>query len=183
MVICQCAILNYQRVNKIIIPFIFHWLFHIISWYIYHSSINIPLLPHCHDIFQNCSPGRRSRPRPCAPPCAPPWRACQRLSVPRCATWQFNQEHLGLTSWKKNKNKWLLFDLDQHEAPTKSLDNFNRDPFLNPFLNWPIKQVKELLRASLTWSCLKGKGFSLPLPANLQNKNGLLAIGGRPTLQ
>jgi hypothetical protein len=29
----------------------------------------------------------------------------------------------------------------------------------------------------------KRKGFSLPLPANLQNKNSLLAIGGRPTLQ
>ena len=135
MVICQCAILNYQRVNKIIIPFIFHWLFMTISYYfmIYlpfihqysHYKIlkwpcivdflikngDFPWLFVCSPegtplpwhFFQHCSPGRRSRPRPCAPPCAPPWRACQRLSVPRCATCQFNQEHLGLISWKKTR--------------------------------------------------------------------------------
>ena len=35
MVICQFAILNYQRVNKIIIPFIFHWLIHPVIFHYY----------------------------------------------------------------------------------------------------------------------------------------------------
>jgi hypothetical protein len=65
------------------------------------SPSNIPLLPHCHDIFQHCSPGRRSARS------APPWRACQHLSVPRAMV-EFNPLQNKLRFQETNRGVEML---------------------------------------------------------------------------
>ena len=193
MVICQFAILNYQRVNKIIIPFIFHWLIHPVIFHYYPLAMTF-FSTALLDVVALAAL-RHGEPASTSV-CHVPWWSSTRCKTNcdskkqtgglRCfhqQTRQFNQEHVGLTSWQ-SKNKWLLFARSWSTWTTNQVSRqFQSRSFFESFFELTYQAGQRVATRFSDMILFKRKGFSLPLPANLQNKNSLLAIGGCPTLQ